>query len=213
MKGQILDFSLQKNGGVISGDDGNRYAFHSSEWREQTMPARGMAVDFDVNENKHAVAVYAVLQKKAVVAANPFKKATPSTANAATGEPTLLDYAISVVKDNYVNFEGWARRKEYWGFCLFSNLIVLGLVILAGIGAAISEDMGIVLSLPYYVFVLAITLPNIAVGVRRLHDIDKSGWWMLVSLIPLAGAIWLIVMFATEGSSEENQYGEAPKMA
>mgnify|MGYP003621478780 CR=1 FL=1 len=50
MKGQILDFSLQKNGGVISGDDGNRYLFHSSEWREQTMPTRGMAVYFDINE-------------------------------------------------------------------------------------------------------------------------------------------------------------------
>ena len=140
------------------------------------------------------------------------KTGMQATASVATGEPTLLNYAISVVKDNYVNFEGRARRKEYWGFCLFSNLIVLGLVILAGIGAAISEDMGIVLSLPYYVFVLAITLPNIAVGVRRLHDIDKSGWWLLVSLIPLAGAIWLIVMFTTEGNSEENRYGEAPKM-
>ena len=51
----------------------------------------------------------------------------------------------------------------------------------------------------------------IAVGIRRLHDIDKSGWWLLVGLIPLVGSIWLIVLFATEGNTGENQFGEDPK--
>ena len=210
MKGQILDFSLQKNGGVISGDDGNRYLFHSSEWREQTMPTRGMAVDFDINEKNHGVAVYMALQQKPTAQVRTIKKSTPTAV--ANGEPSLLDYAIAVIKDNYVNFEGRARRKEYWGFVLFSSLIAFGLVILSGIGAAISEDMAIVLSLPYYIYVLAIMLPNIAVGIRRLHDIDKSGWWTLVGLIPLVGSIWLIVLFATEGNTGENQFGEDPKV-
>ena len=82
---------------------------------------------------------------------------------------------------------------------------------MSGVGAAISEEMAIVLSLPYYIYVLAIMLPNIAVGIRRLHDIDKSGWWLLVGLIPLVGSIWLIVLFATEGNTGENQFGEDPK--
>ena len=82
---------------------------------------------------------------------------------------------------------------------------------MSGIGAAISEYMTIVLSLPYYIYILATMLPNIAVGIRRLHDIDKSGWWTLVGLIPVVGAIWLIVLFATEGNTSENQFGEDPK--
>ena len=210
MKGQILDFSLQKNGGVISGDDGNRSLFHSSEWRDQTMPTRGMAVDFDINEKNHGVAVYMALQQKPTAQVRAIKKSTPTTV--VNGEPSLLDYAIAVVKDNYVNFEGRARRKEYWGFILFSSLIPFGLAILSGVGAAISEEMDIVLSLPYYIYVLAIMLPNIAVGIRRLHDIDKSGWGLLVGLIPLAGSLWLLVLFATEGNTGENQFGEDPKV-
>ena len=98
MKGQILDFSLQKNGGVISGDDGNRYLFHSSEWREQTMPTRGMAVDFDINEKNHGVAVYMALHQKPTAQVRTIKKSTPTAV--AYGEPSLLDYAIAVVKDN-----------------------------------------------------------------------------------------------------------------
>ena len=104
-----------------------------------------------------------------------------------------------------------ARRKEYWGFVLFSSLIAFGLIILSVIGAAISEEMAIVFSLPYYIYILAILLPNIAVGIRRLHDIDKSGWWLLVGLIPLVGSIWLIVLFAAEGNVGENHFGEDPK--
>ena len=149
------------------------------------------------------------LQQKPTAQVRAIKKSTPTTV--VNGEPSLLDYAIAVVKDNYVNFEGRARRKEYWGFILFSSLIAFGLAILSGVGAAISEEMAIVLSLPYYIYVLAIMLPNIAVGIRRLHDIDKSGWWTLVGLIPVVGAIWLIVLFATEGNTSENQFGEDPK--
>ena len=80
------------------------------------------------------------------------------------------------------------------------------MIILSASGASITAEMAIVFSLPYYVFILAILLPNIAVGIRRLHDIDKSGWWLLVGLIPLVGAIWLIVLFATEGNSGEKQF-------
>jgi uncharacterized membrane protein YhaH (DUF805 family) len=60
---------------------------------------------------------------------------------------------------------------------------------------------------------LAVLVPSIAVGVRRMHDIGKSGWWLLISLIPLIGAIWLIVLLATEGNQGSNQYGADPKGA
>jgi uncharacterized membrane protein YhaH (DUF805 family) len=58
---------------------------------------------------------------------------------------------------------------------------------------------------------LAVLVPGIAVAVRRLHDIDKSGWWLLISLIPLIGAIWLIVLLATEGTRGSNPFGADPK--
>lgn len=94
---------------------------------------------------------------------------------------------------NYGNFEGRASRKEYWNFFLFNFLagLILG-VVSAG-----------VLSIIYSI---AVIVPNIAVGVRRLHDIGKSGWLMLLGLIPLVGFIILIVFFCLESSSEGDKY-------
>ena len=116
----------------------------------------------------------------------------------------MIDYAKKAVLENYANFNGRATRPEYWWFALFNFIIGIGLNILS----LTVPLLGIVALL----YSLATLIPNIAVGVRRLHDIGKSGWFLLVALIPLAGAVWLIVLLATEGQAGTNEYGPDPRL-
>ncbi|MBP2050592.1 uncharacterized membrane protein YhaH (DUF805 family) [Streptomyces griseochromogenes] len=108
------------------------------------------------------------------------------------------------VLKKYVVFNGRARRQEYWMFFLFNVIIS---IVLAIIDAAMgSSVLGII-------YALATLLPGLGVTVRRLHDTDRSGWWILIALIPLIGTIILIVFLATEGKAEPNQHGPNPKYA
>jgi len=112
-----------------------------------------------------------------------------------------MNYYLSVLK-NYAVFSGRARRAEFWYFAL------LNIIISAVIGF-IGTQIGLnILTTIYFVAVL---LPSIAVAIRRLHDIGKSGWWIFIGSIPLIGWIWLIVLYATEGNAGDNQYGPNPK--
>ncbi len=105
----------------------------------------------------------------------------------------------------YADFTGRARRKEYWMFALVSTIIS---VVLAIFASALSLHN--VLS-PGLLYSLAVLLPTLAVSVRRLHDTGRSGWWLLISIIPLIGTIVLIVFFATDGEGQPNAYGPDPK--
>jgi uncharacterized membrane protein YhaH (DUF805 family) len=105
----------------------------------------------------------------------------------------------------YADFTGRARRKEYWMFALFNTIIS---VVLAILDSALSLNS--VLS-PSLLYSLTVLLPSLAVGVRRLHDTGRSGWWMLIGIIPLIGGIVLIVFFATNGEEQPNAYGPNPK--
>lgn len=117
-----------------------------------------------------------------------------------------FDY-FKKVYANYVNFYGRARRKEYWYFMLFYNIFIILLTIL---DVLVFGMEGIA---PFNnLFLLASILPSLAVGARRLHDIDKSGWWQLIALIPIIGAIVLIVFFVTDGNSGSNRFGDDPKL-
>ena len=114
-----------------------------------------------------------------------------------------MSWYIGVIK-NYVGFSGRARRKEYWMFVLMNLIISFVLGIISGLFLNGTPVLGAI-------YGLFIFLPALAVAIRRLHDIGKSGWWYLIVLIPVVGAIWLIVLFATEGNAGENQYGPDPK--
>ncbi|SHF65231.1 Uncharacterized membrane protein YhaH, DUF805 family [Mariniphaga anaerophila] len=107
------------------------------------------------------------------------------------------------VLNQYADFNGRARRQEYWMFVVFN-------IIFSAAAGAIDSILG-----TYMVFAgiyaLALLIPALAVSVRRLHDIGKSGWMLLIVLIPAIGAIWLIILMATEGQSTNNQYGANPK--
>ncbi len=120
-----------------------------------------------------------------------------------------MEWFLKVVKS--FSFEGRARRKEYWMFVLF--VVIIGFVLgffdsLLGIYSPKAE-IGLLSGL----FALAILIQHIAVGVRRLHDTGRSGWWLLIVLIPFVGPIIVLVLMALEGRQGDNQYGPDPKAA
>ena len=106
---------------------------------------------------------------------------------------------------NYANFSGRARRKEYWYFVL----VQMGLVIIAMILDAIIFNSEI--GLFYIVVALGLFLPGLAVTIRRLHDTSRSGWWFLISILPLIGSIVLLVFLASDTKFETNQWGPPAK--
>lgn len=119
-----------------------------------------------------------------------------------------MNWYLKVLKQ-YADFSGRARRKEYWMFALFNLIFVI-------VAAILDNILGLTFGqLPYGVFyflyALALIVPGLAVAVRRLHDIGKSGWMILIGLIPLVGAIWLIVLMVLDSKPGENQYGPNPK--
>ena len=117
--------------------------------------------------------------------------------------------AVKKCFENYANFNGRARRSEYWYFYLFNMLISLGLYLLSSLAGEgfISSALGTISSL----YGLAVLIPGLAVCWRRLHDIGKSGANWFFIFIPIVGAILLIVWFATEGNHGDNAYGPDPK--
>lgn len=113
--------------------------------------------------------------------------------------------AIKSGFENYVNFSGRSCRSAYWFWILFTFIVsivanILDMALMAAIGLPI---LGLIWS-------LAIILPSIAVGVRRLHDIDKSGWWILIGFIPIIGWIIFIIWACTKGTDGANRFGPDP---
>ena len=106
-----------------------------------------------------------------------------------------MEWYLKVVRDNYANFNGRARRKEYWMFVLINVLISIALgVIDAVTGIFMIQN----------IYSLAVCVPGIAVGVRRLHDVGKSGWFLLIP-------IYNFILLVTDTNSGENSYGPSPK--
>ena len=120
-----------------------------------------------------------------------------------------MEWFIKVVKS--FSFSGRARRKEYWMFVLIAVVIAIFLALADGITGTYSSELGF--GLLGGLFLLAILIQSIAVGVRRLHDTGRSGWWLLLNLIPLVGPIIVLVLMALDGQSGDNAYGPNPKQA
>lgn len=122
-----------------------------------------------------------------------------------------MDWYLSVLRENYANFEGRARRTEYWMFQLFNVLAIVVLEILMVIGAAISPVLGILFGLVVIVYALGVIVPSIAVATRRLHDTDRSGWWQLFGLVPLVGPIVVFIFTVLDSQPGDNRFGAYPK--
>ena len=108
----------------------------------------------------------------------------------------FLNYALIPLK-KYADFSGRARRKEYWFFCLLA-------LVVAAVAQFISPAL-------YVISCLALFVPGAAVSVRRLQDLDKSGWWLLLYFVPIIGVLVLLVWFCSEGTSGDNQFGSDSK--
>lgn len=119
-----------------------------------------------------------------------------------------MNWYLAVLK-KYADFNGRARRKEYWLFFLFNILVSVALSIIDSILGTGRGESGT--GLLGGLYVLAIFLPSLAVSVRRLHDTGRSGWWMLISLIPVIGSLVLFVFFCFDSQTGTNRYGINPK--
>ena len=103
----------------------------------------------------------------------------------------------------YVDFSARSSRSEYWFWTLFVILGEIVLSILAGI-------LGTLVSILLFVFVIGVFIPSLAVSIRRLHDVGKSGWWIFIALIPIIGTIILLVWFVSAGEEDDNAWGANP---
>ncbi|WP_436858968.1 DUF805 domain-containing protein [Citrobacter tructae] len=114
-----------------------------------------------------------------------------------------MNWYIDVLK-NYAVFNGRARRKEYWMFVLINMIVSIVLNVIQSV---------IGLEIPWIsiIYMLGVMLPSIGVAIRRLHDTDRSGWWLLISFIPVVGTIVLIVFLCQNGTAGNNRFGADPK--
>ena len=124
-----------------------------------------------------------------------------------------MEWYLKVMRDNYANFSGRARRKEYWMYVLVQSIIMIGLMILDSVLGLDFELQGISLGYGYLYLIGVVVhfIPSLAVLVRRLHDVGKSGWFYFIFLIPIIGIIWLLVLYCTEGQKQDNKWGPDPK--
>ena len=118
----------------------------------------------------------------------------------------LISNYIEVITQKYAKFDGRARRQEFWHFYLANIAVSIVLGILSRI-----PIIGFIIALVAGLFSLAIIIPTIALGIRRMHDLGKPGVWLCVVFIPLVGAIWYLILAATEGQRGDNAYGPDPK--
>ena len=120
-----------------------------------------------------------------------------------------MNYYLKCLRQ-YADFGGRARRKEYWLFALFNGIISFVLMVIDVMTGTFIQELG--LGLLSGIYLLAVLIPSLAVCVRRLHDIGKSGWYYFIGLIPFIGWIILLVWFCKEGEYDSNEWGENPKL-
>lgn len=116
----------------------------------------------------------------------------------------------------YADFNGRSRRKEYWMFILFQIIILVPVILLTGVLGGIDDNGDASSSITLIIvglFFLGMFIPSLAVQVRRFHDQDKSGWFVLLGLIPYLGGIAVFIFMLLDGTKGENRFGPDPKMS
>ncbi len=120
-----------------------------------------------------------------------------------------MNWYLDAVKNKYAVFDGRAQRQEFWYFMLFYLLIYIALSVVDQVTGTFNMQTGT--GLFSGIYTLAMLVPSLAVGARRLHDTGRSGWWQLLSLIPVLGVLVLIFFFVQDSQPGDNQYGLNPK--
>lgn len=181
MQGTVIGFDPATGRGAISGHDGNRYEFVRGEWRDNTAPVAGMAVDFSI-DGVRATAV--------------------SPVAAARG---AFDW-----KQFLLTWEGRIGRYEYW--VMFVVPYVIASLVLSFIDVFLGtyhEDSGA--GLLSGVFTIVAIWPSLMVGIKRCHDRNRSGWFLLLSFLPVIGWIWLLIELGfLRGTVGPNRFGPDP---
>lgn len=195
MKGIILNFSIQTNSGIISGEDSQRYSFVGNEWKERSAPERGLKVDFDITPQGQAIDIYLEL----ISNLSTDNTTLPKQIVKSEDQYQFVDWFIKCLK-NYANFNGRANRQEFWFFVLCKYTLIFILFLLD----EMLETGGIF----WVISAIGLGLPEWAVGCRRLHDINKTGWYQLLVIIPFA-VILLVIWWSKESDPIANQYGDA----
>ncbi len=126
-----------------------------------------------------------------------------------------MEWYFEVIR-KYSDFQGRARRKEYWFFALFNALIGFVFFTVVGIvGAVLPSALRhlfiILFTGVFGLYWLGVLVPSLAVGIRRLHDTGRSGWWLLIGLVPFFGGIILLVFHLLDSEPGTNEYGPNPK--
>ena len=119
-----------------------------------------------------------------------------------------MNWYLQALK-KYTVFTGRSRRKEYWFFVLFNILVSMAFAVVDYFTGTYSASYG--MGLLGGLYALGVFLPAIAVTIRRLHDTDRSGWWILIVLVPIIGGIWLLVLMLFDSQPRDNKYGPPPK--
>ena len=126
----------------------------------------------------------------------------------------MKKYYLDILTNKFADFNGRARRKEYWMWTLYCTIILLVSMVFDNLFGLtfelLGEDLGY--GWLYLIFGIIQFIPGLAFVVRRLHDVGKSGWYYLIVLIPLIGFIWILVLLCTDGVEEENKWGTNPKL-
>lgn len=122
----------------------------------------------------------------------------------------IVFWSADSVFRNFLNFWGRSGRSEFWFWLLYANLFIL----LGGLTVVLSTGLAEVMT-PLAILYLSVTavllLPSLAVSVRRLHDIGRSGWWLLINLVPVVGPLFLLYFFVQPSDEEPNRYGPVPQ--
>lgn len=121
---------------------------------------------------------------------------------------------LNVLKNNYTNIEGRVSMREFWTFVLVNIAVMFATIIVGGILAGVLGTVGSIIAgiiaIAYMLFCLGVMVPSVCLAIRRLHDTDKSGWFMLISIIPVIGGLVLLYFLAQKGTEGANNYGSAP---
>ena len=215
MRGTVLHYDRDQDYGYINGTDGKRYIFSRNDISQEVPLIRGTLVEFQPDDGTAHNIVAAASTMPSSGAGQPPRPGSPAE-NAPAGSTGLWAYFRRTVSVNYFNFNGRARRKEFWAFWLCFILVQLALVgfgILVNLainGFGINAGRSSIGFLPAAIFTLAFGLSWIALVVRRLHDVGLSGWLVLLCFIPAIGEVALLVLGLAPSQVGENPWGPVP---
>lgn len=222
MKGEVKKPATETEIGLILGENGKQFYYQLSQLRSDDVLVEGQVVDF-ISLGDEARDIYVPDESTAPqmsgapgISRTDLAYSSGPAGGSVQPMKNLWTYFTETLTRNYANFQGRARRAEYWGYTLFWWIALILAVILdlvlsfALFGQNEYGEPNIVLVVTI-LFLLGTAIPNIALWVRRFHDLDLSGWMYLLNFVPYVGGLILFVFSLIDGKPETNKHGPSPK--